>query len=91
MLRSFDDRLSAVGRLNCAGLAYITFALRNPEYYTIMFNSPASIKTENRDSRQAGKDAFELLLNLVKDCREERRLPSEDSDEFALLAWSTIQ
>src|SRR6266498_3257174 len=57
MLRSTENGSSALDRLKSAGLAYIAFALRRPEHFTVMFDAPTSVKTGNPDSAQAGEEA----------------------------------
>lgn len=90
MLRASKDEPNALGRLKRAGLAYITFALRRPEHFTVMFDTPASVKTEDPDLAEAAKEAFGTMASMVKRCQDEGRLPSGDPHEFALLAWSMV-
>ncbi len=90
MLRAAKDESSALDRLKLAGLAYITFALRRPEHFTVMFDVPTSVKTKHPDSALAAEQAFLTLVNLVKGCQDESRMPSGDPHEFALLAWSMV-
>jgi AcrR family transcriptional regulator len=89
MLRASAAGISAFDRLKRAGLAYITFALRRPEHFTVMFDTPTPGKTEHPDSAKAAEEAFGTLLNLVQRWQDEGRFPG-DSHEFALLAWSMV-
>jgi AcrR family transcriptional regulator len=90
MLLATENESRALDRLKRAGLAYITFALRRPEHFTVMFDAPTSAKTEHPDSAEAAKEAFGTLVNFVKSCQDEGRLPSGGPHEFALLAWSIV-
>jgi AcrR family transcriptional regulator len=80
---------SSVGRLKRAGLAYVEFALRRPEHFTVMFDAAVS-NHKTSDSREAAEQAFETLVSLVKSCQDEGRLPRGDLHQFALLAWSMV-
>src|SRR6266436_1049724 len=89
MLEAVRQQLSSVGRLKRAGLAYVEFALRRPEHFTVMFDAAVS-KHKTPDSAEAAERAFGTLVSLVKNCQDEGRLPSGDLRQFALLAWSMV-
>jgi AcrR family transcriptional regulator len=80
---------NALGQLKRAGLAYVEFALRRPEHFAVMFDAPVS-KRQTPDSAKAAEEAFGTLLNLVKSCQDEGRLPSGDLRPLALLAWTMV-
>jgi AcrR family transcriptional regulator len=90
MLRATENESSALGRLKRAGLAYVAFALRRPEHFTVMFDAPVSLKTEHPESAAASQEAFGTLVNFVGSCQEAGRFPPGDAREFALLAWSMV-
>src|SRR6516164_6438212 len=89
MMEAAAAKSDALERLKCAGLGYVTFALRRPEHFTVMFDAPV-LKRKRPDSAAAGEEAFATLLNFVKDCQEAGRLPSGDLREMALLAWTMV-
>ena len=89
MLEAVTHHRSSVGRLKGAGLAYVEFALRRPEHFTVMFDAAVS-KHRTPDSTEAAEQAFGTLLILVKSCQDENRLPSVDVRQLALLAWSMV-
>jgi hypothetical protein len=89
MLDAAKWQSSAVVRLKSAGLAYVEFALRRPEHFTIMFEAPIS-KRKHSDFAEAAQKAFGTLLSSVKSCQDEGRLPAGDSHQYALLAWSMV-
>jgi AcrR family transcriptional regulator len=89
MLDATKQQSNAVGQLKRAGLAYVEFALRRSEYFTVMFDAPVS-KRKHPDFAEAAEQAFGTLLNSVKSCQDEGRLPSGDPHQFALLAWSMV-
>ena len=80
---------TALDRLKAAGLAYVSFALRRPEHFAVMFD--ISVPAGNSRERQgAQKEAFETLVRLVGECQEAGQMPSGDSIDFALLAWTMV-
>jgi len=89
MLEAVRHQRSSVGRLKRAGLAYVEFALRRPEHFTVMFDAAVS-NHKTSESAEAAKQAFETLVSLVKSCQDEGRLPSGDLHRFAFLAWSMV-
>jgi AcrR family transcriptional regulator len=76
-------------RLRQAGLAYVAFALRRPEHFTVMFEAPPS-KHQPASAEEASKRAFATLLAFVQQCQETRQLPPGDPLHFALLAWTWV-
>src|SRR6266478_9781129 len=42
MVEAAGQRSDALDRLKRAGLGYVTFALRRPEHFTVMFDAPIS-------------------------------------------------
>ena len=89
MLEAVKHHRDSVGRLKRAGLAYVEFALRRPEHFTVMFDANVS-KHKTLDSAEAAGMAFGTLLSLVKSCQDENRLPSGDLRQLALVAWSMV-
>ena len=89
MLSVVRHQRGSVARLKRAGLAYVEFALRRPEHFTVMFDAAVS-EHKTPESAQVAEQAFGTLLGLVKSCQDEGRLPSKDVHQFALLAWSMV-
>jgi AcrR family transcriptional regulator len=89
MVEAAAQRSDALDRLKCAGLGYVTFALRRPEHFTVMFDAPIS-KHKHPDSAAASEQAFGTLVGLVKSSQDAGQLPSRDSHQMALLAWTMV-
>ncbi|HEY3990324.1 MAG TPA: TetR/AcrR family transcriptional regulator [Acidobacteriaceae bacterium] len=89
MVTAAAGQPDVLDRLKNAGLAYVRFAVRKPEHFTVMFDAPAS-GHRHPDAAQAAKQAFSTLVGLVKVCQEEGRLVSGDPGRYALLAWSMV-
>jgi len=89
MAESAAQKTDAVDRLKRAGLGYVSFALRRPEHFTVMFDAPRS-KHNNPDSAAAAEQAFGTLMGFVKSGQETGQLPGGDSLQMALLAWTMV-
>jgi AcrR family transcriptional regulator len=89
MVESAGQRSDALDGLKRAGLGYVTFALRRPEHFTVMFDAPLS-KRNHPDSAAAAEQAFGTLMSFVKGCQDAGRLQSGDLRQMALLAWTMV-
>jgi AcrR family transcriptional regulator len=72
-------------RLKLAGVAYVDFALRRPEHFTVMFDASIAGTGSGSDAQ-----AFETLLGLIKECQDSGSLPAGEPLPLALLAWSMV-
>jgi AcrR family transcriptional regulator len=89
MVAAAKEQSDALDRLKHAGLAYIRFALRRPEHFTVMFEAPFS-EQQHPNAARTAKQAFSTLITLVAECQEKKLLPSGDAGDYALLAWSMV-
>jgi AcrR family transcriptional regulator len=89
MTRAVDPEGDALENLKQAGLAYVSFALRRPEHFTVMFDAEFS-KDSHPETIEAGERAFGTLVHLVKRCQEEGSLPVKEDGDFSLLAWTMV-
>ncbi len=89
MLEAAGKESNGVDRLKHAGLAYISFALRRPEHFTVMFDAPFPKQT-HPEAADASERAFSVLVSLVRGCVEKKQLISGDPLDLALLAWSMV-
>jgi len=90
MRRAAQNHTDPLDQLKQAGLAYITFALRRPEHFAVMFDGPVSLETEHAGSSEAAKEAFTTLVRFVQGCQEAGQFPSGEPQNFTLLAWSMV-
>lgn len=80
---------NAIDRLCLAGKAYITFAMAHPAEFAVMF----SMKFEagiHPEVAAVAKDAFGILLGLVKGCRLEGYSFGTNDLTVARIAWSQV-
>jgi AcrR family transcriptional regulator len=89
MAGAAKEQADALDQLKHAGLAYVRFALRRPEHFTVMFDAPFS-EQQYPDAARAAKQAFSTLMGLVEDCQQKKRLAAGDPAGYALLAWSMV-
>lgn len=72
-----------------SGLAYVYFALRKPEHFTVMFDAPVGRNTD-AEYMQSAQEAFDTLLGCIRNCQKEGDLPAGKTRERALSAWSLV-
>lgn len=89
MMEAVGQKSDTRERLKQAGLGYVTFALRHPEHFAVMFDAPRP-RREHPEAAAAGEKAFGTLLAFVESCQDEGALPAGDTLKFALLAWSMV-
>lgn len=102
MLEAVEGKPGALAQLKGAGLAYVQFALRRPEHFTVMFDAPTSkpserlcfnpqkMKTKYPEAAEAAEQSFRTLMTFVAACQQEGTLPAGDPKGLALLAWSVV-
>jgi AcrR family transcriptional regulator len=89
MQHAAERKASALDQLKESGLAYVTFAIRKPEHFTVMFDSPVC-SSEDQEYVEASREAFETLVQFIRRCQEEGFLPLDRTQERTLYAWSLV-
>jgi len=84
-----DRRRGAVQRFRAAGEGYVEFALRWPQHFTVMFDTPPP-RENHPIYAAAAAQAFGALLGYIVECQQEGALPAGDARRFALVAWSLV-
>jgi AcrR family transcriptional regulator len=89
-MRGAGERKSnTLDRLKQSGLAYVAFAVRRPEHFTVMFEAPV-IACKDSEYLQASQEAFNTLVNYIRNCQDQGQLPAGNTLERALYAWSLV-
>ena len=89
-MREAGDRQSnALEKLKQSGMAYVAFAIRRPEHFTVMFDAPV-ISSKDTEYVQASQEAFNTLVNYIRKSQEEGQLPAGNTLERALYSWSLV-
>jgi AcrR family transcriptional regulator len=75
-------------RLQNAGVAYVDFALKQPEHFSVMFS--VDLRQDHASARVAAERCFAELVTLVAACRDERPGNGETTLTSARIAWSQV-
>lgn len=88
MLQAAARQKTSLDRLRASGLAYIDFALRRPEHFTVMFDAPAADAGD--PAHAAGARAFQTLAGFIAECQRAGQLRPGDARQLARMAWSLV-
>jgi AcrR family transcriptional regulator len=84
-------RQQGPGDLDAAGQAYLTFALRHPENYRLMFTQNVMCEGEPDESlRQAGEQAFNSLVQTIEQGISAGKISAAESVPLAVAAWALV-
>ena len=72
------------------GLAYVTFASKNPALYRLMFAAERGRGDEVRAREQAAEHTFRALLEEIAACQNAGVVRGGASVDLALTAWATV-
>jgi len=89
MREAGEGQTNALVKLKQSGLAYVVFAVHRPEHFTVMFDAPV-ISSKDPEYLQASQEAFNTLVNYIRNCQEEGQLPAGNTLERALYSWSLV-
>lgn len=76
-------------RLLACGLAYVRFAVEERHYFDVMFR-PELVDFGDEELHSAGDAAFDVLLELVADCRAGAAPDDPETRRQALAAWAFV-
>ena len=77
-------------RLRLAGRGYVQFALRNPQHLFVMFDLPSPAVAQVPEHADAGRRAFETLLDAIVAVQKVAQLPKGDPQKYAIASWSAV-
>jgi len=80
----------ALARLEAITLAYVEFAVGNPNYYRLMFGTESLTRSPPPELQAAARSAFDIGIETFRECRDEGLLRPEDPHLLTTLAWATI-
>jgi AcrR family transcriptional regulator len=78
--------LTPLGQLHAAGMAYVEFALRRPQHFTVMFDAAIT----GNLAGESGTRAFQTLVGFIAACQTEGQLTPGDPLQLARVAWSLV-
>ncbi|HVO96866.1 MAG TPA: TetR/AcrR family transcriptional regulator [Bryobacteraceae bacterium] len=90
MERRRDEAVRPSERSAAVGMGYLEFALRNPEYFRVMFR--AELLNEKDPKYQAANAAaFGVLEQSIRECRQTLGVGGDAMlPQICLLAWSSV-
>ena len=80
--------LDPLKRLTLAGLAYLTFALDQPEHFQVMFS--LQFGSTHTASKEAADAAFGKLVAIVEQCQKAGLLKQYKLATAARIAWAHV-
>jgi AcrR family transcriptional regulator len=103
-LERVDRRLPARDYARAVGMAYIDFAVRNPDFFLLMFTTAPLAELYSKESHQAQdansaaaklqeEPSFAVLYRAIARCVEEGLFPTRPDYgifEMAITAWSHV-
>lgn len=72
-------------RLDASGEAYLRFGLENPEDYRAIFMTRACVGKSD-----SPREAFQLLVDRVRECMDARVLERGDPETVAVAIWAHV-
>lgn len=79
------ERLKAMGRL------YIEFALKNKDFYDLMFIMQAPMNMEKDPCNwEMGSHTLDLLKSVIRDCQKAGYFKGKDAEDLSFMVWSNV-
>lgn len=89
VFRKHDAIKDSFEKLTAVCKSYVEFALRNPDYYDLMFIMRAPLsQIACEDNWKEGDSAFDYLLKTISACVDEKRIKPGDKFLLAMSVWS---
>ncbi len=70
------------------GISYVHFALESRVHFRLMYGPELANRADHPSLQSASRQAFALLLDVVRACQAAGTVRSGDAVELALTAWS---
>lgn len=95
LAREMSERMAAQGddplaRLQVSGIAYVVFAVKNPDHFRLMFGPVASDASSHPGLAEAAQETLDVLMDNVGRSASSGAIQSPENEETALLAWSAV-
>ncbi len=89
MKKSVAKLSDPVARLNAIGVAYLTFAVKHPAHFKIMFRSELVAIADHEKLYENAEGAFAFVTSIVGDVVSKRR-GAKNTLPFVIAAWSLV-
>jgi AcrR family transcriptional regulator len=87
---AIDDLVDPAERFRAHGLAYVRFALGNPQHYRLMFGPEVAEKQSHPGLEAAAEGAYLRLEESLGFCSEAGLLRRAEVSTMAVAAWSVV-
>jgi AcrR family transcriptional regulator len=77
-------------RLKKLGLTYVTFAIKHPAHFRVMFGPEFGKKDEYPDLARAARATFQPIVEEIALGQKERWVVKGDPESLAIVLWSTV-
>ncbi len=77
-------------QLLAMGNAYVLFAVDQPAYFRLMFNSLSSARTPGTDLYRESKTSFHVLMGIIQRGQELGQFVEAGPEEVAKVVWSMV-
>jgi AcrR family transcriptional regulator len=85
-----DHPDAPLAQLNQASHAYVDLAIRHPQMLNLMFGGVLQPEEWSDELIEESNRAFEGLLNIIRNGQQAGLYVTGDTEEMALLVWSTV-
>lgn len=73
-----------------SGVAYVVFAVRNPNLFRVMFSAEVADKSDYPELQEAASAAFAVMQGLVERSQEAGSVRQADAQDIGMTAWSLV-
>ncbi len=77
-------------QLMAMGTAYVQFAVDQPAYFRLMFNSSSGNRLVGTELYSTSKTSFHLLLGIIQRGQEQGQFVDVDPEQLAKTVWSLV-
>jgi len=90
MARAAAPATIALDRYRRMGLAYVTFALRHPKLYGVMFGAETAAEHANPALAAASRAVFDQMSGVIVECQADGVLAPGSPELHTLFCWSAV-
>lgn len=84
------EDLSIHERFRCIILDQLQFAIKQPDYYRLMYREPLVDDNESQDLSKIREELFGNLAMFLISCQEDGAIAQTDPEQQLFFVWSTV-
>ncbi|MGF1533456.1 MAG: TetR/AcrR family transcriptional regulator [Bernardetiaceae bacterium] len=90
-LKKIKDIQHPLERLKALGKQYVQFAMKNPEYYDLMFILRAPMQmSKSRSEDYVGIQSYHFLYETVQECIDKGYIQEKNTHKVSFMVWSYV-